>query len=217
MINIVLVDDHELVRDGIKALLEEEQNVTVVNEASNGFEALDILKSERPDLLIVDIKMPKMNGIEMVKEVKKNYKNIKTLMLSMHNSEEYVLNSIEAGADGYLLKGASKIEFIKALHTVASGGKYFSGDISSIIINNLNRKNNTKTTVKNKEDNPFQLTKREKQILKLILKGKSNREIASDLEVSKRTTEVHRFNLMKKLEVKNLMELSQKASELNLE
>jgi len=216
MVNIVLVDDHVLVRDGIKALLEEEEGVSVIGEASDGFDALELLKHQQPDLLIVDIKMPKMNGIELVRAVKKNYTQIKTLMLSMHNSEEYVLNSIEAGADGYLLKGANKLEFLKALHAVASGSKYFSGDISSIIVNNLTKSKSKNTVLKKADDNPFQLTKREKQILKLILKGKSNREIASELEVSKRTTEVHRFNLMKKLEVKNLMELSQKASELNL-
>jgi len=215
MVNIVLVDDHVLVRDGIKALLEEEEGVSVIGEASDGFDALELLKHQQPDLLIVDIKMPKMNGIELVRAVKKNYTQIKTLMLSMHNSEEYVLNSIEAGADGYLLKGANKLEFLKALHAVASGSKYFSGDISSIIVNNLTKSKSKNTVLKKADDNPFQLTKREKQILKLILKGKSNREIASELEVSKRTTEVHRFNLMKKLEVKNLMELSQKASELN--
>ncbi len=216
-VDIILVDDHVLVRDGIKALLEEEESFNVINEASDGLEALDILKSQEPDLLIVDIKMPKMNGIEVVEEVKKLHPKIKTLVLSMHDSEEYVLNSIEAGADGYLLKGSSKIEFLKALHTVASGSKYFSGDISSIIINNLTHKKSKTEPSKKLSDNPFQLTKRETQILRLILKGKSNREIAAELEVSKRTTEVHRFNLMKKLKVKNLIELSQKALELNFE
>jgi DNA-binding NarL/FixJ family response regulator len=215
-LNIVLVDDHVLVRDGIKALLEEEQGLTVIDEASNGLEALTVLKKQQPNILIVDIRMPHMNGIEVVKEVKKTYPEIKTLVLSMHDSEEYVLNAIDAGADGYLLKGASKEEFLKALNTIATGGKYFSGDISAIIINNLTNKKTTKESPKKQlDENPFQLTKREKQILRLVLKGKSNKEIAAELEVSKRTAEVHRFNLMKKLKVKNLIELSNKAAEFN--
>lgn len=217
-LNIILVDDHVLVRDGIKALLEDEQGITVIDEASNGIEALTILKKQTPDLLIVDIRMPEMNGIEVVKEVNKNYSDIKTLVLSMHDSEEYVLSAIEAGADGYLLKGASKEEFLKALHTIAYGGKYFSGDISSIIINNLTNKKTPSENPKKKLDkNPYQLTKREKQILKLVLKGNSNKEIAAELEVSKRTAEVHRFNLMKKLKVKNLIELANKAAEFDFE
>ena len=216
--NIILVDDHVLVRDGIKALLEGEEGVSVINEASNGIDALAILKTQKPDVLIVDIRMPKMNGIELVKTVKKDYPDIKTLVLSMHDSKEYVLNSLDAGADGYLLKGASKAEFLKALYAVASGEKYFSGDVSSIIINNLTKNTESQQkTSKKTTKNPHQITKREKQILKLVLKGKSNKEVAAELQVSKRTAEVHRFNLMKKLEVKNLMELSQKASELNLD
>lgn len=215
-LNIVLVDDHVLVRDGIKALLEEEQGLTVIDEASNGLEALTVLKKQQPNILIVDIRMPQMNGIEVVKEVKKDYPEIKTLVLSMHDSEEYVLSAIEAGADGYLLKGASKEEFLKALNTIATGGKYFSGDISAIIINNLtNKQTVTEPAAQPIDDNPFQLTKREKQILRLILKGNSNKDIAAELEVSKRTAEVHRFNLMKKLKVKNLIELSNKAAEFN--
>ncbi|MUU79150.1 response regulator [Winogradskyella endarachnes] len=215
-LNIVLVDDHVLVRDGIKALLEEEQGLTVIDEASNGIEALTVLQKQQPNILIVDIRMPQMNGLEVVKEVKKDYPQIKTLVLSMHDSEEYVLSAIEAGADGYLLKGASKEEFLKALNTIATGGKYFSGDISAIIINNLtNKQTVTEPEAKPIDDNPFQLTKREKQILRLILKGNSNKDIAAELEVSKRTAEVHRFNLMKKLKVKNLIELSNKAAEFN--
>ncbi len=216
IINVILADDHVLVRDGIKALLEDQQGIKVIDEASNGKEALEVIKKNKPHLLIVDIRMPEMNGIEVVREINKNYKDIKTLVLSMHDSEEYVVQSIQAGADGYLLKGASKEEFIKAIHTVASGGKYFSGDISSIIMNNfVNGNQKTKQNNETVED-PFNLTKREKQILKLVLQLKNNKDIAEELEISRRTAEVHRFNLMKKLDVKNLMELSNKASEYQL-
>lgn len=215
---IILVDDHVFVRDGIKALLENQSAFQVVNEACNGVEALEILKQELPDIMIVDIRMPEMNGIDLVKTVTANYKSVKTIMLSMHESEEYVVQAIEVGADGYLLKGASKEEFLKALHAIAAGDKYFSGDISSIIINNFVNEKKKPSKVKNSKTtkDPFGLTKRQKQILGLVLKLKNNKEIAKELNISRRTTEVHRFNLMKKLEVKNIKELSDKAIEYNL-
>ena len=133
----------------------------------------------------------------------------------MHESEEYVLKSIQAGADGYLLKGSSKEEFLKALHTVANGGKYFSGDISSILIGQLTNPVLTAEPKQSLGEDQL-ITKREKEILKLLLTGKGNKEIAEALDISKRTAEVHRFNLMKKLKVKNLMELSNKAAEYSL-
>ena len=214
-VKIMLVDDHVLVRDGIKALLENKNTFEVIAEASNGKEALDSLPIYQPDLLIVDIRMPEMNGNELITIVSKQYPTIKTLILSMHDAQEYVLESIEAGADGYMLKGASKPEFLKALETISTGGKYFSGDISSILLNGLKHKD-TSTSSKKDVENIFNLTKREKQVLSIIVKGKSNKEIAEELNVSKRTAEVHRFNLMKKLKVKNLMELSNKARAHNL-
>lgn len=213
MINVVLADDHVLVRDGIKSLLEDQEGIHVISEASNGVEALEMIKSCVADVLIVDIRMPEMNGIEVVRVLKKQNNSIKTLVLSMHDSEEYVLNAISAGADGYLLKGSSKEEFLKALQMIHSGGKYFSGDVSSIIVNNLKHNPVVETNEEQEKlEDKFKLTKREKQILALVLEGKSNKEIAEDLEVSKRTAEVHRFNLMKKLDVKNLIELTKIAS-----
>lgn len=214
---ILLADDHELVRDGIKSLLENESEFKVVAEASDGQEALKLIGLDQPDLLIVDIRMPQMNGIEVVKNLTKSFPKVKKLVLSMHDSEEYVVESIESGADGYLLKGSSKAEFIKALHTIAGGGKYFSGDISAIIIDNF-VKGKSKADQK-PLSTPAEisiLTNREKQILELILDGKGNNEIAEALTISRRTAEVHRFNLMKKLNVKNLIELTQKSKELNL-
>ncbi|MFG6685929.1 response regulator [Mariniflexile sp. HNIBRBA6329] len=218
IINVVLADDHVLVRDGIKALLEDQQGIQVIDEASNGLEALEVIEKHKPHLLIVDIRMPELNGIEVVREVNKKYTDVRTLVLSMHDSEEYVVKAIQAGADGYLLKGASKEEFLKALHKVASGGKYFTGDISAIIMNNfVNGNAPTPTSEEPKQvEDPFNLTKREKQILNLVLQLKNNKDIAEELQISKRTAEVHRFNLMKKLDVKNLMELSNKAKEFEL-
>ena len=134
IIRVVLADDHVFVRDGIKSLLENEANIEVVGEAIDGADALDVVAESKPDLLIADIRMPNLTGIELVEKLRSENNSIKIIMLSMHESEEYVLKSIKAGADGYLLKGSSKEEFLKALHTVAAGGKYFSGDISSILI-----------------------------------------------------------------------------------
>ena len=217
MINVVLADDHVLVRDGIKALLEDQTGITVIDEASNGKEALEVIAKNKPHVLIVDIRMPEMNGIEVVAEITKNKIDVKTLVLSMHDSEEYVVKSIQAGADGYLLKGASKEEFLKAVNNVAAGDKYFTGDVSTIIMNNFVN-GNSKIIEEQKEVKvaPFKLTKRERQILTLVLELKNNKDIAEELAISKRTAEVHRFNLMKKLEAKNLQELTNKAKEYQL-
>ncbi|TCN58842.1 DNA-binding response regulator [Flavobacterium circumlabens] len=215
IIRVVLADDHVFVRDGIKSLLENEANIEVVGEAIDGADALEVIATAQPDLLIVDIRMPNLTGIEVVEKLRNDNNHLKIIMLSMHESEEYVLKSIKAGADGYLLKGSSKEEFLKALHTVALGGKYFSGDISSILINQLTNSSNSlepKPTI----GEEMMITKREKEILTLLLSGKGNKEIAEALDISKRTAEVHRFNLMKKLKVKNLMELSNKATEYSL-
>ncbi|RKR11829.1 LuxR family two component transcriptional regulator [Flavobacterium sp. 90] len=214
-IRVVLADDHVFVRDGIKSLLENEANIEVVGEAIDGADALEVVTASKPDLLIVDIRMPNLTGIEVVEKLRSESNTVKIIMLSMHESEEYVLKSIKAGADGYLLKGSSKEEFLKALHTVAAGGKYFSGDISSILISQLT---NVSTSLEPKQNlgEEMMITKREKEILTLLLSGKGNKEIAEALEISKRTAEVHRFNLMKKLKVKNLMELSNKATEYSL-
>lgn len=215
IIRVVLADDHVFVRDGIKSLLENEVNIEVVGEATDGVEALKKIEELNPDLLILDIRMPNLTGIEVVEKLRNYNKTLKIVMLSMHESEEYVLKSIKAGADGYLLKGSSKEEFLKAIHTIAQGGKYFSGDISSILIGQLSNPNAIIEPKKNLEEEQL-ITKREKEILSLLLAGKGNKEIAEALEISKRTAEVHRFNLMKKLKVKNLMELSNKATEYSL-
>jgi len=217
-IRIALVDDHLLVRNGIKSLLSEELDLEVIAEGSNGYEAIEIVKKLKPDILIIDVRMPEMNGIEAVRKIQESDSPSKAIVLSMHDSEEYILQSIKAGAYGYLLKDTDKKEFIKAIHTVQSGEKYFSGDISNIIVSNLLEKssNLTQPIVKEEIDDPFGLTKKEKQILKLILSGKTNTEISLALSNSKRTIETHRFNLMKKMNVKNLMELASKASQYHL-
>ena len=217
-IRIALVDDHKLVRNGIKSLLEEEHDIVVVAEGANGFEALEIVENENPDLLIIDVRMPEMNGIEAVGKMQNLKTATKAIVLSMHDSEDYIIQSIKAGASGYLLKDTDKKEFIKAIHTVNNGGKYFSGDISNVIVSNYlqNASNSLKTEKTKPVSDPFGLTKKEKQILSLILTGKTNSEISDALNNSKRTVETHRFNMMKKMGVKNLIELSSKAAQHGL-
>lgn len=215
-IKIVLADDHAIVRDGIKYLLEEE-DVEIIGEASNGLEALALVDEKKPDLLIIDVRMPEMNGIEAVEKLNETNTKTKAIVLSMHDSEDYILESIKSGASGYLLKDTDKKEFVKAINTVYEGGKYFSGDISEIIVSNLLQNNQKKSFEKPIDATAvdYGLTKKEKQILQHILTGKTNAEISEILNNSIRTIETHRFNLMKKMNVKNLIELSAKAPQID--
>ncbi len=210
MINAVLADDHEIVRKGIKILLEDDGHIKVIAEASDGNEAIAMVNELKPDLLITDIRMPELDGLQTTQKVRAAYPDIKILVLSMHDDEDYILKSAEYGADGYLLKDTSKPEFIKAIDTVMSGHKYFSGDISDILVNSyLNFKSGT-PKVQSPSKTESILTKREREILGLIYNGISNKEIAEELGKSVRTIETHRFNIMKKLGVKNIAELLRK-------
>lgn len=225
-ITIVLADDHSLVRDGIKALLEDEPSLAVIGEAEDGDIALEKVKQLHPDLLIVDIRMPRLNGIETVRTMNTQGGKTKAIILSMHESEEYVMQSINAGAYGYLLKDTSREEFIKAIRSVYDGEKYFSGDISDIIVKNYLGKNSSQSTTSsevisvgettilpNKKDI---LTKRQTQILKMIASGMSNQDVAEQLGKSLRTIETHRYNMMQTMEAKNSIELIYKARQMGL-
>ncbi len=215
VINIILADDHEIVRKGLKLLLETEGDIDVIAEASDGEETLEVVKQHQPDVAIVDIRMPKLNGILTTQKIKALYPDTKVLVLTMHDDEEYITQSIDCGADGYLLKDTGKGEFLKAIHSVHHGQKYFSGDISDILVN---RYLSAKGTLPNAETvavpgPDYQLTKREKQILSMIHQGISNKEIADHLAKSIRTIETHRFNIMKKLGVNNITELLRKVEQ----
>lgn len=216
---IVLADDHALVRDGIRSLLETETDLEVVGEASNGKEAIALVDKLKPDLLIIDIRMPVMNGIDAVEELTKGNSGVKSIILSMHDSEEYILKSISSGASGYLLKDTDKTEFIKAIHSVREGGKYFSGDLSHVLVNKLLGSNKALIKTESQDtssENIFDLTKKELKVLALVLSGMTNQQISEKLQNSKRTIETHRFNLMRKMDVKNLIDLSKKAQQYHL-
>ncbi|ANQ49097.1 response regulator transcription factor [Flammeovirga sp. MY04] len=215
-ISVVLTDDHVVVRNGIKLLLENSHEINVIGEGANGLEALELCKKLTPDVLVIDIRMPVMNGIEATSKIKEYSPNTKVLILSMHDDSEYILDAAEKGASGYLLKDSNSDEFLKAIKTVHEGKKYFSGDISKVLVESyLNIKNNNTPSPKpeTKEVASIDLTKREKEILKYVAAGKSSKDIASILNKSVRTVETHRFNIMKKMEVKSAVELIAKLND----
>ncbi|MDO1446762.1 response regulator transcription factor [Rhodocytophaga aerolata] len=206
-IKVLLADDHTIVRNGIMSLLESSPEVEIVGEAQDGAEALAKVKELSPDVLMIDIAMPVMNGLEAAEELSKYHKHTKALMLSMHNNEDYILKSVEVGAYGYLLKDTTRDEMLRALQTVARGEKYFSPSVSHIIVSSYLQK--VKDTEKSKLKKP-KLSKKEKAIVKFIIDGDSSREIAEKLNLSIRTVDNHRANMMKRLGVKNAVELVKK-------
>jgi two-component system, NarL family, response regulator DegU len=214
-INIVLADDHVLVRKGIRAMLESDSDIHVVGEADNGAEALETAKRLNPDILVLDIRMPEMNGLEAAAKLSSYSPDTKAVILSMHDSEEYVLQALNAGAYGYLLKDTDKAEFLKALRQVHSGAKYFSGAVSNILANRILEATpyTSKSTV---EQDEYHLTRREKEILRMVIDGKHNKDIAEASGKSIRTIETHRFNIMKKLGVNNAIDMVNKAIKENL-
>lgn len=214
-INIVLADDHVLVRRGIKAMLESDTEIKVVGEAGNGMEALEVAKALKPDILVLDIRMPEMTGLEAAAILHDYAPDTKAVILSMHDSEEYVVQALKAGAYGYLLKDTDKEEFVKALKQVHSGNKYFSGAVSHVLANQLLNARPYMSTRAPVED-PYHLTRREKEILRMVIDGKHNKEIADSLGKSVRTIETHRFNIMKKLGVNNAIDMVNKSVKENL-
>jgi two-component system, NarL family, response regulator DegU len=213
-INIVLADDHVLVRNGIKAMLESDKEINVVGEASNGAEALEVVKALKPDILVLDIRMPEMTGLEAAAKLKDYAAQTKAVILSMHDSEEYVLQALAAGAFGYMLKDTDKNEFIKALKQIYKGNKYFSGSVSNVLANQfLNSKSGGRVA---EVQDRYLLTKKEKQILGMVIDGKQNKQISESLDITVRTIETHRFNIMKKLGVNNAVDMVNKTIKENL-
>lgn len=212
-IKIVLADDHILVRKGIKAMLESEADLQVIGEAGNGLEALEAADKLRPDILVLDIRMPEMSGLEAAAKLSAISPVTKALILSMHDSEEYVLQALDAGAYGYLLKDTDKAEFVKALKQIQAGNKYFSGAVSNVLANRLLHNKSVDRSI---QTDPFHLTKREREILMMVINGTPNKEIADTLGKSVRTIETHRFNIMKKMNVNNAIDMVNKAVNENL-
>jgi two-component system nitrate/nitrite response regulator NarL len=200
-INILIVDDHQLVIDGLKSMLSNETNYVIRGEALNGQQALEMIiaKPEEFQLIVTDITMPLMSGIELCKIVKEKFPHIKVLILSMHNSITIVKDALNAEADGYMLKNTGQDEFIKAIERVLGDGTYFSQDILPIILNLFQKEK--KETLKNT------LTQREKEVLELIVQEYTSKEIAEKLFISKQTVDTHRINIMQKTDCKTLVGL----------
>lgn len=204
-VKIIMVDDHQIVRDGIKALISDESWIDIIGEASNHRELFSLLETQKPDLIMLDISMPEMSGIEIARKLTEERPEIKLLMLSMYMSEEFITNAIEAGAKGYLTKTTTQEEILNALKTIVEGGEFYSDSVSNILLKSFIKKTQNKTSESKEE--AISLTKRENEILKLFAEGLSNKEIADKLFISIRTVESHKNNIMQKLELKSTVEL----------
>lgn len=209
---IVIAEDHTILREGLKALLLSSTELEVVGEAEDGREAVKLASELAPDLILMDLSMPRMNGIEAIKEIKKRRPDIKILVLTVYKTEEYVLASLQAGADGYILKEANHSEFLLAIKNVLMGKHYLSPEISGKVIEGYLKGKQEHAPVTVWET----LTSREREILKLVEEGYKNREIADDLFISLKTVEKHRENLMKKLDLHTASALTAYAIEKGL-
>lgn len=187
-IKIILIDDHPLVLEGIRSVLETYVHIEVIGAASSAKQGLKIATTCKPDVVLMDINMPEMNGIDAIEVFKEQLPHTRLLMLSMHDSREYISTSTMYGASGYLLKDVSTDEIVHAIETVATGGTYFSTGASQALMND-----------KAKSDIETPLTTREQAVLLLVAEGVSNREVAKKLDISVRTVETHRKNIKKKL------------------
>lgn len=203
-IRIVLAEDHIMVREGIKALIGIEPDFEIVGEASDGLEAIHLVDKHKPDLIVMDLTMPRLNGIEAIGDIKSRSPETKVIILTVHKVDEYVYAALQAGADGYLLKKSSQEELINAINHVISGEPYLDPGISSsVIAGYLSGKSNGADTT-----GWSILTKREREVLKLIAEGYRNTEIAQHLCISVHTVQTHRDNLMKKLDLHNTAALT---------
>ena len=200
---VLLADDHGIVRRGLKSLLETEPHVTVVGEASDGLDALRLCGEYKPDLLIVDIGMPKMNGIEVAARAQKLDPAPAVIILSMHSDESYITRALAAGARAYLLKDATDEDLIPALRAVRQGKPFFSPAVTAVLVEDYMRQ----LRARGLSDTYHLLTDREKEVLQLLAEGRSNKEVATLLDLGLSTVETHRANLMQKLGLHNTAEI----------
>ncbi len=192
LITVLLADDHNVVRKGFRRMLEDESDMEVVGEASNGREAVDLVQKLAPNVLVMDYSMPEMDGAQAVREIRKTNQSTRILILSMYSNENYFRTSLDAGANGYLLKNAKDLELLDAIRAVASGKRFIDPALQQ----------------PSADDTFDKLTPREKQVLTMIAEGKSNKEIAALLNLSVNTVAVHRANLMDTLNIHKAAELA---------
>lgn len=204
---LLLADDQSIILDGLEALLQHDVDVRIVGRASNGLEALELAKELRPDVVLMDISMPKMDGIEATRELMKCCKSTRVLMLTMYGNKEFVHELLEAGASGFLLKNVGKEELRTALRTVAAGQRYIATEIQQMLDEAGRFKDHRD------EDVFVSLTKREKEVVKLICKEHTTTEIATALFLSTQTIDTHRKNILRKLDLRNIAGLVKYAME----
>ncbi len=205
---ILIADDHLVFIDGLKALLKEAEDMEVVGHATNGRELVDQVAAHRPDVVLSDIQMPLVDGIEATREIHKRFPQVKVIALTMLNESMFIKRMLEAGAYGYMIKTIDKDELIRAIRTVAGGEKYFSAEVAARLMNNFSGKPQSHTL--------DALTRREKEILSLISQGLTDKEIAEKVFLSPLTITTHRKNILSKLGLKNKVELTRFAIENNL-
>lgn len=198
MITILLADDHQIVRQGIRALLENQPDFRIIGDAEDGLEAVQLVKSLNPNILILDLMMPGINGIEVTRQAKKISPQTHIIILSMYSNEAYVFEALRNGADGYVLKGSSGNDLVRAVREVVAGRRYLSPPLSEHDIVSY-----IETTKSSTLDAYDTLTTREREVLQMAARGLSNAEIAERLSISPRTVEIHRANMMHKLGLNN--------------
>jgi len=204
---VILADDHVLVRHGLRLILEENSNLEISAEVGDGLELLSVLQKINPDMIILDVSMPNLRGIEAIPEIRRIRPNVKVLMLTMHKEEDYLYQAISAGANGYLLKDDAEKELFSAIEHIKNGKIYISPSLADQSMQNWARLRRGEDDSHTSES----LTVREREILKLIAEGKSNKEIGDLLYISVRTVERHRANMMSKLNIRKTAELVQYA------
>ena len=209
-IGIFFVDDHQIVRDGIKKLLQVVPEITISGEASNGKELLEKIASTDTDIIIMDISIPDISGIELTKQICKKYPKIKVLILSMYTKDIFIINAIAAGAKGYLPKNTTRDELIKAINEIYNGNEYYNDTISKAILGNYI------SDIRQIKKTGDVLSVREKEILQMVAEGHLNKEIADKYFLSIRTVESHKNHIMRKLGIKNYMELIKYAVRNNI-
>lgn len=204
-LRILLCDDHAMLRDGLKLVLQTDPQFEIICEADNGQDAVLLAEELRPDVIILDINIPRINGIEAARAIKAWNPKVKILMLTMHEDESYIMDAISSGVDGYIFKMSDMEEFLKAIRTVAEGKNYFHENVTKVILSNYVTKTQKEREIDFKRDSA--VTKREKEILTLIAEGNTSQEIAEKLYISYFTVGKHRKNIMHKFDLKNTAEL----------
>ena len=202
-IRVLLADDHKLIRAGLRLVVDQQPDLSVVGEADDGRQAVDLAKTLKPDVVVMDIGMPNLNGIEAARQIREIRPDAAVVMLSMHSDESYVLRALSAGARAYLLKDSATTDLVQAIHAVVEGKSFFSPAVSKVLLQDYMRKLQRSGA----EDSYDLLSPREREVLQLVAEGKSNKEIASLLNLSVYTVETHRAKIMQKLNLKGVPEL----------